>query len=205
MLKIGLTGGIGSGKSTVAKLFQQLGIPVIDADLIAHQLVRPGQPALGALVTEFGPAILTSKGELDRSRLRELIFHDHTAKTRLESILHPAVFAEMHRRATGLQTPYCILAIPLLIETNAQSMVDRILVIDCPERLQIERVKRRDGLDESLIKRILASQASRQERLAHAHDIIVNEGDLAMLERQVKDLHLYYLKLKPNQHGNHDP
>ncbi len=195
MLKIGLTGGIGSGKSTVAGIFQQLGIPVIDADEIAHELVEPGKPVLEKLAAEFGPGILTHGGELDRKALRNLVFHDPRAKSKLEAIMHPAVFAEMKRQAEKIQAPYCIFAIPLLIETDSQALVDRILVVDCPERLQIERVKERDGLDESLIKRILATQATRQERIAQAHDLIVNTGDLSLLEKQVRDLHQNYLNL----------
>jgi len=195
MLKIGLTGGIGSGKSTVAGIFQQQGIPVIDADEIAHELVEPGKPVLEKLAAEFGPRILTHGGELDRKALRNLVFHDPRAKFRLEAIMHPAVFAEMKRQAEKIQAPYCIFAIPLLIETDSQALVDRVLVVDCPERLQIERVKERDGLDESLIKRILATQATRQERIAQAHDLIVNTGDLSLLEKQVRDLHQNYLNL----------
>ncbi len=195
MLKIGLTGGIGSGKSTVAGIFQQQGIPVIDADEIAHELVEPGKPVLEKLAAEFGPGILTHGGELDRQALRNLVFHDPRTKFRLEAIMHPAVFAEMKRQAEKIQAPYCIFAIPLLIETDSQALVDRILVVDCPERLQIERVKERDGLDESLIKRILATQATRQERIAQAHDLIVNTGDLSLLEKQVRDLHQNYLNL----------
>ncbi len=203
MLKIGLTGGIGSGKSTVARLFQERGVPVFDADQIARTLVRPGQPTLERVIGEFGTRFLTGEGELDRARLRDHVFCDPKARARLEAILHPAVFTEMSRQANGQRAPYCLFAIPLLVESNAQPMVDRILVVDCPERLQIERVRQRDGLDEALIRRILASQASRQERLSLAHDIIVNDGDLFKLEQQVKDLHRYYCQLCQRNH--HDP
>ncbi len=193
-LTIGLTGGIGSGKSTVACLFRQRGIAVIDADSIARELVRPGCPALEAIVSAFGPAILQPSGELDRAALRRVIFSDPKARNTLEAILHPPIFAEMHRRAGLCQTPYCILAIPLLVETGAQHLVHRVLVVDCPETLQIERIKRRDGLPEDLIRQILASQASRTERLKAADDVIVNADSLTELERQVEELHRFYLR-----------
>ncbi|BCX82667.1 dephospho-CoA kinase [Methylomarinovum caldicuralii] len=195
MLKIVLTGGIGSGKSTVARLFQRHGVPVIDTDEIARDLVRPGRPALGALVDAFGPRILTADGRLDRARLRELVFSDPAAKARLEAILHPRIFSELERRLQALKAPYVVIAIPLLVETGARGRVDRVLVVDCPEALQIERVRHRDGWDEALIRRILASQAGRLERLAVADDVIVNDRDLAHLARQVAELHRLYLRL----------
>ncbi|BCX87885.1 dephospho-CoA kinase [Methylomarinovum tepidoasis] len=201
MLKIGLTGGIGSGKSTVARLFQRHGVPVIDTDEIARDLVRPGRPALRALVDAFGPDILTADGELDRARLREIAFNDPAAKARLEAILHPRIFSELERRLQALEAPYVIIAIPLLVETGAWGRVDRVLVVDCPEALQIERVRRRDGWDEALIRRVLASQAGRLERLAVADDVIVNDRDLAHLARQVAELHRLYLRLS----GTDDP
>ncbi len=195
MLKIGLTGGIGSGKTTVAHHFQRHGVPVIDTDAIARKLVRPGQPALQALVDTFGPDLLTPTGELDRARLRQLAFADARAKARLEAVLHPRIFAELARRLRSLQAPYVIIAIPLLVETDARSQVDRVLVVDCPEALQIRRVRQRSGWDEDLIRRVLASQAGRRERLAAADDVIVNDRDLAYLARQVAELHRLYLRL----------
>lgn len=200
MLKIGLTGGIGSGKSTVARLFEKHGVPIIDTDEIARDLVRPNQPALKKIVQEFGPDIVAGDGELDRTRLRERVFQDPGAKSRLEAILHPAIFAELKRLAAAIEAPYCIFVIPLLVESNAQSLVDRILVVDCPELLQIARIKSRDRMDDTLIRRILASQASRSERLSQAHDIIVNDGDLGKLEQQVNELHEFYLKLACSSH-----
>jgi len=200
MLKIGLTGGIGSGKSTVARLFEKHGVPIIDTDEIARDMVRPNQPALKKIVQEFGPDIVAGDGELDRTRLRERVFQDPGAKSRLEAILHPAIFAELKRLAAAIEAPYCIFVIPLLVESNAQSLVDRILVVDCPELLQIARIKSRDRMDDTLIRRILASQASRSERLSQAHDIIVNDGDLGKLEQQVNELHEFYLKLACSSH-----
>ncbi len=195
MLKIGLTGGIGSGKTTVARLFREHGVPTIDTDRIAHQLVRPGQPALEALIDEFGPGILTPAGALDRARLRAQVFADPGKKARLEAILHPAIFAEMERRLARLQAPYCLIAIPLLVETGARHRVDRVLVVDCPESLQIARLRHREGLDEELIRRIIASQATRQERLAIADEVVTNDRDLTALARQVAELHRFYRRL----------
>lgn len=200
MLKIGLTGGIGSGKSTVARLFEKHGVPIIDTDEIAHSLVKPGQPALKKIIHEFGPDIVAGDGKLDRARLRELVFQDPSAKSRLEAILHPAIFAELKRLAAEIEAPYCIFAIPLLVESHAQSLVDRILVVDCPEPLQIARIKSREGMDDILIRRIMATQASRSERLSQAHDILINDSDLSKLERQVNELHDFYLKLGCSSH-----
>ncbi|WP_022948274.1 dephospho-CoA kinase [Methylohalobius crimeensis] len=199
MLKIGLTGGIGSGKSTVARLFEQRRIDVIDTDRIARELVAPGQPALAAIVQAFGPKILQDDGRLNRTELRRRVFRDPEAKKNLEAILHPRVFTEMNRQADLCRSPYCILAVPLLVETDALHRVDRVLVVDCPEQIQIERVQHRDGLSDNMIRRILASQATRRERLQAADDVIVNDGDLGQLERQVDELHRFYLQL------SHDP
>lgn len=195
MLKIGLTGGIGSGKSTVARLFEHRGVPVIDADRIARELVEPGRPALQAIREIFGPEVIDPDGRLDRAKLRSKVFSDPEAKLALETLLHPQIFAEMARRAELCQTPYCILAIPLLVETGAWDRVDRVLVVDCPKALQIERIKRRDRLPEDLILKILASQAPRKERLEVADEVIDNAGDLNDLERQVEELHRFYLRL----------
>ncbi len=193
-LKIGLTGGIGSGKTTVCKLFADYSIPIIDADIIARQLVEPGQPALAEIVRQFGAEVLNNDS-LDRKKLGEIIFADKEKKKQLESILHPAIYQRLRQLADSQQSPYCILAIPLLLETGMDNLVDRILVIDCPLELQYDRVRQRDGLSDEQIKRIIASQISRQERLAQADDIIDNSKSSIELAEQVKNLHNLYLSL----------
>ena len=195
MLIIGLTGGIGTGKSTVTKRFIGLGVPVIDADEIAHDLVKPRQPALQEIVREFGMEFLTPEGGLNRSLLRKAVFNDPKRRKALESILHPLVRKEMLRRAGLISAPYCIFCIPLLTETHQADMVDRVLVIDSPEKLQYERITKRDGLPQTEIKAILAAQARREDRLALADDVIINEGSLDDIYRQVDGLHEKYLKL----------
>ncbi|QBQ53908.1 dephospho-CoA kinase [Nitrosococcus wardiae] len=193
--KVGLTGGIGSGKSTAAQIFAELGVPVIDTDTIARELVEPGQPALAEIITTFGEEILNAQGMLDRARLRRLVFANETLKARLEAILHPRILQEMHHRATQLTTPYCILIIPLLIETAQEGSIDRILVIDVPEAIQRHRVKARDQLSDEEIDAILRTQCPRAVRLAAADDIIVNDTDLATLHRQIERCHQKYLSL----------
>jgi dephospho-CoA kinase len=191
MLKIGLTGGLGCGKTTVANLFAAKGVPVLDADQIARELVEPGQPALAAIVREFGEEFLEA-GQLNRVRLREVVFQCPERKRQLESILHPMVFDAMQRQLATLRSDYCILCIPLLFETKQQAFVDRILVIDCPVELQYERVKNRDGLEMAEIGRIIQSQVSRQERLAAATEVIENSGQMEQLVEQVEKLHRMY-------------
>ncbi len=195
MLKIGLTGGIGSGKSTVTQIFSDLKIPIIDADIIAHQLVEPGKPAIKAIAKQFGQQILTDQGTLNRKQLKEVIFSDPEQKKTLEQILHPLVFAEMESQIKQLSSPYCILSIPLLLETQMQDLVDRILVIDCPVEVQLERVKNRDQLNIETIKSIIASQVPREQRRQAADDIIINDADTQALAEQVKKLHNLYLSL----------
>ena len=195
MLKIGLTGGIGSGKSTVTQIFSDLKIPIIDADIIAHQLVEPGKPAIKAIAKQFGQQILTDQGTLNRKQLKEIIFSDPEQKKTLEQILHPLVFAEMESQIKQLSSPYCILSIPLLLETQMQDFVDRILVIDCPVEVQLERVKNRDQLNIETIKSIIASQVPREQRRQAADDIIINDADTQALAEQVKKLHNLYLSL----------
>ncbi len=198
MLKIGLTGGIGCGKSTVVRLFAARGIPVFDADEIARQLVEPGQPALAAIALEFGNSVLQG-GRLNRAALRERIYADVVARRKLEAIIHPLVYRCLQERAVGLDAPYCIFAIPLLIETGHQAFVDRILVVDCLPAQQYQRVRDRDGLDDIAIERIIHAQASREERLAAAHDIIENVGSIEQLEERVENLHRAYLAMTRNQ------
>lgn len=198
MLKIGLTGGIGSGKSTACNYFKELGIPVIDADLIARELTQPGQPVLSQLVTAFGPDILTKQGELDRAYLRQRIFTDPEQRHRLEAILHPLIKQTITRRLSHFTTPYIIIAVPLLIESQWTDMVDRVLVIDSPVELQISRSTLRDGSNETQIRAIIQNQTDRQTRRASADDIILNDSDLTKLHGQVEQLHSQYLKLASN-------
>jgi len=195
MLIVGLTGGIASGKSTASQYFETLGIPVIDADIIARQLVQPGQTALQQITARFGNEILDSNGQLDRAKLRSLVFNDSKSRQDLESILHPLIRAEMQRQVNMLDEPYCILAIPLLIETGQTGLVDRILVIDSDEKLQYRRLQQRDKLDDNTIKNIIRSQASREQRLAAADDIAGNNGSITELQTQLKHYHQRYLQL----------
>jgi len=194
MLRIGLTGGIGSGKSTVAKLFAERGVPVIDADALAHQLTRPGEPALHEIAATFGDDLVTD-GALDRRRLAERVFRNPADRQRLESILHPRIRAAMLEQTARLVAPYCLLVIPLLIEVGQQDLVDRILVIDLDEASQVERIRRRDARSEAEIHAILAAQVSRVRRLEEADDVINNTGDIVALETQVEALHRKYLTL----------
>jgi dephospho-CoA kinase len=191
-LRIGLTGGIGSGKSAAADEFSRLGVEVIDTDLIARELVEPGRPALAEIVSLFGDSIL-DREQLDRDKLRQLVFSDQTSRRQLESILHPRIRQLAVDRAARASSAYCILVIPLLVETGNDYPLDRILVIDTPVELQRQRVALRDSLSENDIDAILATQASREERLAVADDSISNEGSLASLHGQVQRLHHQYL------------
>ena len=195
MIIIGLTGGIGSGKSTVAGYFAQHGIPVIDADQLARELVAPGSPALNEVIDVFGPTVLLPDGSLDRHQLRRRVFADPVQKHRLEAILHPRVYTELRCRTQALRTPYCIWVVPLLLETGGTALVDRVLVIDAPESLQRQRVLRRAGMDETTLEAILSSQVKRPERLSAADDVIVNNSDLNQLQQQVTALHHRYLDL----------
>jgi dephospho-CoA kinase len=194
MLKIGLTGGIGCGKTTVADLFAARGVPVLDADRVARELVEPGKSAFDAIVRRFGTDVLRG-GHLDRSRLRAIVFADAEARNWLESLLHPLVYRELERRIGNLSAPYCLLVIPLLLETGHRDFVDRLLVVDCPEDVQRRRVARRDGLGGPEIERIMASQASRAERLAAADEVMDNTASREDLAARVERLHRHYLDL----------
>ncbi len=194
MYKVGLTGGIGCGKTTVSNLFKQLSVPVIDADEIAHALVIPGGGALTQISQQFGKAYILPDGNLDRSKLRGTIFNDVEKKSQLENIMHPLIYEEIEQQLSELSSPYAILSIPLLLETKMQSIVDHTLVIDCPMEVQINRVKLRDKLSAAQITAIIHSQVSRSERLAQADSIIDNSQEQPKLSQQVKHLHEQYLK-----------
>jgi dephospho-CoA kinase len=194
-LRVGLTGGVGSGKSSVAAVFEELGVPVIDADRIARDLVEPGTPALATVVDELGPEVLGPGGQLDRRRLRERVFSDPLARARLEAVLHPRVRARMEDALRATDAPYCVLCIPLLLESGQTDLVDRVLVVDVPEALQVARVCARDRVDPAAAEAILRAQAGRQSRLAAADDVISNTGSLEELRGKVLDLHRRYRSL----------
>jgi dephospho-CoA kinase len=195
MLRVGLTGGIGSGKSTVAELFARRGVPVIDTDVIARQLVAPGQSALAEITREFGSELLGANGQLDRARMRQRVFEDPDARRRLEAILHPRIRAAVREQLAAITAPYCLIVVPLLVEIGFDESIDRVLVIDAEERHQQERVGRRDNVSADAVDRTMAAQASRAQRLARADDVITNNGTVADLERAVDRLHASYLAL----------
>jgi dephospho-CoA kinase len=195
ILHVALTGGIASGKSTVAKFFAGLGVPIIDTDQVARQVVEPGQPPLERLVERFGPTILTPDGHLDRPKLREIVFSDPKARADLEALTHPAIGSAVQAWSAAAGGPYQILIIPLLVEKGLTSQVDRVLVVDCDEELQIRRLQARDGSTVEQARAILNAQTSRTARLKAAHDVIQNDGDLSAVRDQVSLLHARYLEL----------
>lgn len=193
---VGLTGGIGSGKSTVAELFVDRGAALVDTDAIAHELTGVGGGAIPMLREAFGPEILTPEGALDRPAMRRRVFADPSARALLEGILHPSIRRESDERCRAAKAPYAILAVPLLIESASyRGRCDRVLVVDCPESLQIERVMARNGMREAEVRAIMAAQASREQRLAAADDVVLNEAGLSQLTHQVEALHRKYMLL----------
>ena len=198
MLIIGLTGGICSGKSTVAALFNELGTPVIDADIVARELVEPGQAALQEIINHFGSGVLDNGGRLDRTLLRNRIFSHTEDRKKLEAILHPRIRERMAVLTRDSNAAYCIQVIPLLIETGQTKHVDRVLVVDTSEAEQKRRLAQRDNSSAEQIKAILASQTDRQQRLQLADDIITNDGTLDELRNQVANLHRKYTRLSQN-------
>jgi dephospho-CoA kinase len=192
---VGLTGGIASGKSTAAKFFGALGVPILDSDQVARDVVEPGQPPLERLVERFGRKILTVDGHLDRPALRDIVFSDPKARADLEALTHPAIGAAMEARSAAAGGPYQILVIPLLVEKNLASHVDRVLVVDCDEELQIRRLRDRDGSTPEQVQAILKAQAPRAARLKAADDVIRNDSDMSAVRDQVAALHQRYLEL----------
>ena len=193
--RIGLTGGIASGKSTAAKFFGALGVPILDSDQIARDVVEPGQPPLERLIERFGRKILTPDGHLDRPALREIVFSDPKARADLEALTHPAIGAAMEARSAAAGGPYQVLVIPLMVEKNLSAHVDRVLVVDCDEELQIRRLRDRDGSTPAQVQAILQAQAPRAARLKAADDVIHNDRDMSAVRDQVAALHARYLEL----------
>jgi dephospho-CoA kinase len=194
-LRVGLTGGIASGKTTVANLFRARGVAIIDTDVIAREIVAPGQPGLDRVVEAFGRDVLDSSGALDRRRMRASVFADPGQRRRLEEILHPLILDEMARRSAQAGGVYQILVIPLLAESGSREYVDRVLVVDCPIEIQVSRLLVRDAENERQAHAMIAAQAPREQRLALADDVITNDGDLGALEAQVDSLDRKYRQI----------
>ena len=196
---VGLTGGIGSGKSTIAELFAELGVSIVDADLVARQVVEKGSPLLAEIAAHFGPEILLEDGALNRAALREKVFNHESEKQWLNQLLHPAIRHEMLQQLAAQDAPYCIFMVPLLIENKLTALCQRVLVVDVSEQTQMTRASKRDNNQLALIKNIMQSQVSRSERLQHADDVINNDADLSeslpQLKQKVLDLHHLYLQL----------
>ena len=194
-LTIGLTGGVASGKSRVMECFAKLGVPVLDADQVSRDIVAPPSPALRSIADRFGPEALLTDGTLNRRWLREKVFADAQARRDLEAITHPLIGARLREWRDAQTAPYCILAVPILVEAGFDRLTDRILVVDATEEHQRTRLIQRDGITDTLARQMIAAQASRERRLAAAHDVLDNSGDATRIPALVKELHNYYLKL----------
>jgi len=195
MFVVGLTGGIGSGKSAVAERFQSLGIKVVDADVASREVVKPGQPALQSIAEHFGADVIRADGTLDRARLRSLVFADPAERIWLERLLHPLINAWIERELANAQSPYALLVSPLLVETGQIRFAQRVLVVDVSEETQLARTMARDANDAAQVKAIMAAQASRESRLARADDVISNDAGLDALDAAVAELHQRYLQM----------
>ncbi len=191
--RVGLTGGIGCGKTTVSDRFASHGVTVVDADLIAHEVTRAGEPVVVAIRETFGTDMVDADGVLDRAALRRVVFDDPDKRRQLESLLHPVIRERMNARAAAADSPYCILSIPLLVESHNAARVDRILVVDAPEVMRRQWIRERSGLDDTQIDAIIDAQATREERLRVADDVIVNDGSIEQLHQRVDATHLRYL------------
>jgi len=194
-LRIGLTGGIASGKTAVSDLFKQLGVPVIDTDVIAREVVMPGQPALQDIAARFGASMIQADGQLDRNKLREIVFSNNELRESLEAILHPRIRQNTLEQADQVDAPYLIIVVPLLFETDFHTLVDRTLVVHTPSEVQKARLISRDGASELLADQIIASQLDTDERISRADDAIENAGSFAELEAKVQQLHNKYLSI----------
>ena len=196
MFSVGLTGGIAAGKTTLSNLFGKLGVPVIDTDIISRELLEPGEPGFDQIYQHFGTAIMGADNRIDRTKLRKTIFSSADEKAWLESVLHPLIYRRSHEAILQYAaTDYVLLVVPLLFETNFQTLVDRVLAIDCPPEVQLERLMLRDQIDETLAREMIAQQMSNTDRLARAHDIIENSDNTVDLGKQVRALHQLYLQL----------
>ncbi|CAG4885631.1 dephospho-CoA kinase [Paraburkholderia saeva] len=197
MFAVGITGGIGSGKSTVADLFAMRGVPLVDTDVIAHRITAPGGLAMPSIATEFGPSFVAHDGSLDRAQMRALVFSDDTARSRLEAITHPLIRAETERERSEARGPYVMVVVPLLVESGSwKNRVDRVLAVDCTVETQIERVMRRNAFTREQVLAIIERQATREARLAAADDVIVNDAvSIETLSREVDALHRQYVSL----------
>jgi dephospho-CoA kinase len=194
-LVVGLTGGIASGKSLVGAMFVKLGAALVDTDVVAREVVARGEPGLAAVVEEFGPSVLSPSGDLDRRALRSVVFANESKRRRLESLLHPLIRSRTREKIAELEAPYALVAVPLLVETDFGQLVDRILVVDAPESVQLERLMRRDATPKSEALAMLRAQTDRATRLKAAHDVIDNSGSTDATRRQVESLHRSYLDL----------
>jgi len=195
MFVVGVTGGIGSGKSAVSDRFKRLGIKVVDADIASREVVKPGQPALLAIRDHFGAELIQADGTLDRAQLRARVFADPTQRQWLEQLLHPLINAYLRRELASAESPYAVLVSPLLMETSQSRLTNRILVVDVPEHVQLERTMARDSNDEAQVKAIMAAQTTRAARLERADDVVSNIGGFDLLDRTVAELHQRYLSL----------
>jgi dephospho-CoA kinase len=194
-LTIALTGGIGSGKTSIASIFKSLGVPIIDSDTISKEIILPGKPCFKDIVNEFGEEILTNKGTIDRYKLRDIIFNNDKARIKLENITHPIIFKNIDIQTSLINYPYCLVIVPLLIETKSVKYFDKVLLVDTIENIQFERVTKRDSISPTLLRKIIKTQVTRSERLKYADDIIENNNEIGNLNEYINILHKKYLTL----------
>ena len=195
VLTIALTGGIGSGKTSIASIFKSLGVPIIDSDTISKEIILPGKPCFKDIVNEFGEEMLTNKGTIDRYKLRDIIFNNDKARIKLENITHPIIFKNIDIQTSLINYPYCLVIVPLLIETKSVKYFDKVLLVDTLENIQFERVTKRDSISPTLLRKIIKTQATRSERLKYADDIIENNNEIGNLNEYINILHKKYLTL----------
>ena len=195
VLTIALTGGIGSGKTSIASIFKNLGVPIIDSDTISKEIILPGKQCFKDIVNEFGEEILTNKGTIDRYKLRDIIFNNDKARIKLENITHPIIFKNIDIQTSLINYPYCLVIVPLLIETKSVKYFDKVLLVDTFKNIQFERVSKRDSMSLTLLRKIIKIQATRSERLKYADDIIENNNEIGNLNEHINILHKKYLTL----------